>query len=177
MDDAGETAGPPREIISNEVLELASIYDNTMYDESVSLLARTLGDETPEDVLFGDDPALWRAFALLELLHIIPDPKKLRPYAESALVGMTTNQRRELLFKIKTVREKATHIANSVLAAYMLLLEDDPDTIAIADKNLEQFQNTDIVRVLGEMRNMAALDPDEHLLMARTVASLLTAQN
>ena len=78
MDAAGEIARPPNQPVSAEILQLADIHITTMSESEVYSLAQTLAEMTPEnDVLFSEDPALWRAFALLEALQVIPNPREL----------------------------------------------------------------------------------------------------
>ena len=173
MDAAGEIAKPPNQPVSAEILQLADIHITTMSESEVYSLAQTLAEMTPEnDVLFSEDPALWRAFALLEALQVIPNPRELLAYQKVVLADSNSDKALESLLDIEAVRDTANDIAAVVYDAYMLLLSEDATAAHRADEQLDHYAQADIVRVLNAIRENGTIPASSLTLTARTLSAL-----
>ena len=173
MDVPGEIAGPPNQPVSAEILQLADIHIAIMSESEVYSLAQTFGEITPEsDVLFSEDPALWRAFALLEVMQVIPNPQELLAYQRVVLADSNNDKALESLLDIEAVRDTANDIAAVVYDAYMLLLSGDAATVDKADRQLDRYAQVDIVRLLNAMRENGTIPANSLTLTARTLSAL-----
>ena len=173
MDAAGEIARPPNQPVSAEILQLADIHIATMSESEVYSLAQTLAEMTPEnDVLFSEDPALWRAFSLLEALEGIPNPRELLAYQKVVLADSNSDKALESLLDIEAVRDTANDIAAVVYDAYMLLLSGDTATVDKADRQLDRYAKADIVRLLNAIRENGTIPASNLTLTARTLSAL-----
>ncbi len=171
---------PPESPVTAEVLRLHDLHGHNMPEEAVLDIAlnHASNEADPGNTLFLDDPALWRAFALLEQLRIIPNVQELNAYQETLLKsGRTGNYVLETLIHIDAVRDKANDIASDLTMSYLSLISDDEKVVEQitrkAELALKKHAQTNVVRVLEAIEQLNLIKLNEMILLRRTLGGIL----
>ncbi len=166
MGEDGEKGNPPpEEPINSEVLRLRSILSEDMNDEAILDVALGLSAPDAADTnnqLFRDNPALWRAFALLELLRVIPNPQELKQYQDYVFSHSDFDTSLEKLVEIETIKDASNEISITVTWAYLAVsgVNDDEksEIIRAASKSIVNNANTNVMRAVEALRATGSID-------------------